>query len=186
MTRRLLAPLLLVVTLALPACGFQLRGAFGVPEALVPVYIDADRGSDVAAQLREQLRRNKVAIAADRADAAGVIEIVREKQRRRVLTVSAESAEVDEYELQYTTLWLLRDGGEGNRPLTNLETVEILRDYTYDRGAVLAKQSEEADLLDRMHQDAALRILYRIQAWDPQGLPEPADVEAQIEKARAD
>lgn len=186
-----LAPLsragtVLVATLLLSACGFHLRGEFRIPEALVPIYIDADRSSNVADELKQQLRRNRVELADERSAAASVIEIVDEQNRRRVLTVSAESADVDEYELRHTTHWLLRDGQQDNGPLTNLETVEIQRDYTYDRGAVLAKQSEEADLLDRMYQDAALRILYRLQAWDADGVPEPADVEAQLEKQRAD
>ncbi|MDZ7830080.1 MAG: LPS assembly lipoprotein LptE [Halofilum sp. (in: g-proteobacteria)] len=167
-------------------CGFQLRGAFELPAELVPVYIDAPRDSDVAGQLHQLLRRNNVEVATDRAAAASVIEIVGEQRERRVLTVSAATADVDEFELRYTTQWLLRDTGEERRALTNLETVEILRDYTYDRGAVLAKQSEEADLLERMQEDTALRILYRIQAWNQDFVPEPADVEAQLEKERRD
>lgn len=184
--RSRLAPLALLATLALSACGFQLRGEFAVPDALAPLYIDADRDSNVARELRQQLRRNDVGLAAGRSDAASVIEIVRESRTRRVLTRSPETAQVDEYELQFTAQWLLRDGGEDNRPLTNLETVEILRDYTFDRGAVLAKQSEEADLVDRMHRDTALRILYRLQAWQPDQVPEPADVEAQLEAEEGD
>lgn len=180
------AVFVLLATLALSACGFQLRGEFRVPEALVPIYIDADRDSDVADELRRQLRRSNVGLAAERTDAASVIDIVEESRRRRVLTRSAETANVDEYELNYATSWLLRDTGEVNRPLSNLEHIEIIRDYTHDRGAILAKQSEEADLFDRMLEDAALRILYRIQAWNPELVPEPADVEAQLEKQSED
>jgi len=115
-----------------------------------------------------------------------VIEIVDETRERRVLTVTADTADVDEFELRYTTRWLLRDGGNDRRPLTNLETIETLRDYTYDRDAVLAKQSEEAELLDRMQEDTALRILYRLQAWQPELVPEPEAVEAQLEKQAED
>lgn len=181
-----LAGIALIAGAMLSACGFELRGAFELPANLVPVHIDANRSSDVARQLRQLLRRNNVAIAENRNGAASVIEIVGEERERRVLTVSAATVDVDEYELRYTTRWLLRATGEDRRALTNLETVETIRDYTYDRGAVLAKQSEEAELLERMQEDSALRILYRIQAWNPELVPEPADVEAQLEKQRGE
>jgi len=184
--RTRLAGIALVAGALLSACGFQMRGAFALPAELVPVYIDADRGSEVGGQLRQLLRRNNVAIAEDRKAAASVIEIAGEERQRRVLTVSAATADVDEFELRYTTRWLLRDSGEDRRALTNLETVETIRDYTFDREAVLAKQSEEAELLERMQEDTALRILYRIQAWSPNMVPESADVEAQMEKQRND
>jgi len=166
----------------LSACGFELRGQFELPPELVPVHIDAERGSGVRAELRALLRRNDVEIATDRRDAASVIEIIDEKRERRVLTVSGDTADVDQIELRHTTRWLLRDTGEERRALTNLETVEIVRDFNFDREAVLAKQSEEAALLERMREDTALRILNRLQFWQPERAPEPEEVETQLEQ----
>ena len=170
-----------VMALALAGCGFQLRGQFSIPAELQPIHIQAGGGSNVARELREILRRNGVALAGDRAGAASELEILDERRQRRVLTVSVTSADVDEYELKHTTRWVLRDTGEKRRPLTGVETIEALRDYTYDRTAVLAKQSEEEILIEDMEQDAAIRILYRLQAWSPSQIPEPEAVEAQEE-----
>lgn len=177
---------LVAVVLALTACGFQLRGQFSLPDELSPVHIQADRGSDVAGELRKILRRNNVEVVSERTAAASEIEIVDERRERRVLSVSATSADVDEFELRYTTRWLLRDTDDKRTALTNLQTLETLRDYTYDKSAVLAKQSEEADLVKEMQEDTALQILYRLQAWKPAQVPEPADVEAQLEIQRGD
>ncbi|MDX1610604.1 MAG: LPS assembly lipoprotein LptE [Halofilum sp. (in: g-proteobacteria)] len=169
------------LALVLAGCGFQLRGQFSIPVALQPVHIEAVGGSDVARELRDLLRNSKVRIADQRADAASEIQILEERRERRVLTISAASAEVDEFELRYTTTWLLRDTGEQRRPLTRLETIEGLRDYTFDRTAVLATQSEEAALVEDLQQDAALRILYRLQAWQPDQAPAPEEVEIEQE-----
>lgn len=171
----------LVLSLGLAGCGFQLRGQFSIPAELQPIHISAQGGSRVAQELHGMLLRNDVRVVDDRAAAKSVIEILNENRQRRVLTVAADTAQVDEYELRYTTDWILRGTGEQRRPLLHRETIESLRDYTYDRTAVLAKQSEEATLIENMQQDAALRILYRIQAWDPSQIPEPEEVEIEEE-----
>lgn len=168
------------LALLVAGCGFQLRGQFSIPAELQPIHIKARGNSRVAVELREILRRNEVSLAGEAA-AASELEILDERRQRRVLTISATSADVDEYELRHTTTWVLRDTGEQRRPLTGVETIETLRDYTFDRTAVLAKQSEEASLVRDMEQDAAIRILYRLQAWEPSQAPEPEDVEVQQE-----
>lgn len=169
------------LALLVAGCGFQLRGQFSIPAELQPIHIKARGNSRVAVELREILRRNEVSLAGEAAAAASELEILDERRQRRVLTISATSADVDEYELRHTTTWVLRDTGEQRRPLTGVETIEALRDYTFDRTAVLAKQSEEASLVRDMEQDAAIRILYRLQAWRPSQIPAPEDVEVQQE-----
>lgn len=169
--------------LALAGCGFHLRGQFTIPTELLPIHVSADGGSRVAEELRRMLIRNGVQLADDPAAAKSEITILDENRQRRVLTVSADTGQVDEYELRYTTDWILRETGEDQRPLLGRETVESLRDYTYDPTAVLAKQSEQETLVENMQQDVALRILSRIQAWNASQIPEKeeAEIEEEVE-----
>lgn len=169
--------------LALAGCGFQLRGQFSIPTELQPIYISSDGGSRVAVELRRMLLRNEVQLVDEPAAAKSEIAILNENRQRRVLTVDADTGRVDEYELRYTTDWILRGTGEDQRPLLGRETVESLRDYTYDPTTVLAKQSEQETLVENMQQDAALRILYRLQAWNASQIPEKeeAEIEEEVE-----
>lgn len=169
--------------LALAGCGFQLRGQFSIPAELQPIHISSQGGSRVAEELRRMLVRNDVQLTDDPAAAESEIAVLGENRQRRVLTVNPETAQADEYELRYTTDWILRDPNEDQRPLLGRETIESLRDYGYDPTAVLAKQSEEQILIEDMQQDAALRILYRLQAWNPSQIPEPeeAEIEEEVE-----
>lgn len=172
-----------ILMLALAGCGFQLRGQFTIPSELQPIHVSTQGGSRVAEELRRSLIRNGVNVADDRSAAKSEIAILNENRQRRVLTVAAATAEVDEYELRYTTDWILREVGGDQRPLLSRETIESLRDYTYDRTAVLAKQSEQEALVEDMQQDATLRILYRLQAWNPSQIPEQeeAEIEEEVE-----
>lgn len=170
-----------VLALALAGCGFHLRGQVSIPAELQPIHVSAQGGSRVADEVRRTLIRNGVNVVDDRAAARSEIAILDESRQRRVLTVAVDTAQVDEYEVRYTTEWILRETGDDQRPLLPRETIESQRDYTFDRTAVLAKQNEEATLIENMQQDAALNILSRVQAWDPSQIPEPEAVEIEEE-----
>jgi outer membrane lipopolysaccharide assembly protein LptE/RlpB len=45
--------------------------------------------------------------------------------------------------------------------------LEARRDYTFDAASVLSKQEEEQALYERMSDDLAQRILFRLQSWSP-------------------
>lgn len=172
-----------MLMLALAGCGFELRGQFTIPDELEPIHISSEGGSRVADELRRMLISNDVRLVDEPEEARSEIAILGENRQRRVLTVNPDTAQVDEYELRYTTNWILRETDEDQRPLLGRETIESLRDYAYDSTAVLAKESEQEILIENMQQDAALRILYRLQAWDPSQIPEreEAEIEEEVE-----
>ena len=158
--------LLLLASASLVACGFQLRGSYDIPPAIVPVAIDAPTGSGVARALSDTLRYGGMRVVAGDRPAASRIEILDERSERRVLAVDSRG-KVDEYELRYSVRWRLVDAGDGGRELIAPAELVARRDYTHDPTAVLGKQDEASALVESMRDDIAQRILFRLQAWDP-------------------
>jgi len=151
--------------LVLPACGFHLRGQYDIPEGLAPVRIDAPAGSGVARTLTETLRRNGVALADAGTKPRTRLSILSENSDRRVLSVGT-NGKVDEYELVYTVHWRLVDADSGRERIATTR-FQAQRDYVYDPAAVLGKQNEEETLTDDMRSDIADRIVFRLQALEP-------------------
>lgn len=159
---------------ALAACGFQLRGSYDIPPAIVPIAIEAPGGSGVARALDDALGYGDMRVATSDESAASRIEILDERSERRVLAVGSRG-KVDEYELRYNVRWRLVDAradAEGERELIAPAELTARRDYIQDSTAVLGKESERDALVDGMREDIAQRILARIQAWEPGQAPQ--------------
>lgn len=158
----------LAAATALAACGFQLRGSYDIPPAIVPIAIDAPGSSGVARALADTLRYGDMRVIAGDEPAASRIEILGERSERRVLTVDARG-KVDEYELRYVVRWRLVDArpDAGERELIAPAELTARRDYRHDPTAVLGAQDQQGVLMENMRDDIAQRILFRIQAWEP-------------------
>ncbi|HEX7972514.1 MAG TPA: LPS assembly lipoprotein LptE [Thiobacillus sp.] len=153
---------------ALPAalavgCGFHLRRLGGLPFA--SLYVDAPAGSTVAERIRTLLRSDKqTALAATAGEAEAVLKLSPEEQTKTILSLSG-AGRVTEYRLAMRLTYSLSDRNE--RILTAPESIELIRDMTYDASQVLAKGSEEQLLYRDMEESAALRILRRLQTLKP-------------------
>ncbi|MCA1978573.1 MAG: LPS assembly lipoprotein LptE [Thiobacillus sp.] len=161
MNRRLF---LALVPAALAAgCGFQLRASDGVPFA--SLYLDAPPGSAVAARLRTLLTvGNKTRLTATADEAEAVLKLSSDVHSKTILSLSG-AGRVTEYRLGLRVEYGVfgRDG----RVLAETEVIELRRDLTYDDKQVLAKGAEETLLYRDMDENAALRILRRLQALKP-------------------
>ena len=141
-------------------CGFQLRRYDGVPFA--SLYIDAQVGNLVAQRLRGLLRAGGHTRLTDTAaEAEAVLAFSADKRTKTILSLSG-AGRVTEYRLGLEVGYGIADR-EG-RPLAESETIELTRDLTYDDAQLLAKGSEEELLYRDMDENAALRILRRLQA----------------------
>jgi len=144
-------------------CGFQLRRLDGMPFA--SLYLDAPSGSVVAQRIRNSLISNKntrLAASADQAEA--VLKLGPEERSKAILSLSG-AGRVTEYRLglQLTYSVSRQDG----RILAEPEVIELSRDITYDDAQVLAKGAEEQLLYRDMEENAAMRILRRMQSLKP-------------------
>jgi len=153
---------------ALPAalvagCGFKLRRTDGIPFA--SLYVDAPPGSAVAQRIRTLLRSDKATrLVAAASEAEAVLKLVREERTKTILSLSG-GGRVTEYRLGLHLDYSVSSRDE--RALAASESIELNRDLTYDDAQLLAKGAEEQLLYRDMEDNAALRIVRRLQSLKP-------------------
>lgn len=152
---------LAIVLLLLSGCGFQMQGAFVVPEGMQRTYIlTEDRYSLFYRELRRQLQENGMQFADSPEDASAVLTIHLDRTGQRVLSVSARNVPT-EYEVFYRVQYSV-DSGEEN--LLSRQYVYLTKDYTYDETLVLGKTSEEALLRDAIVSDLVRVVLKQLES----------------------
>lgn len=147
---------LMILTLVLSSCGFQLRGSYELPYKTVNV--SGPGTSQVAASIRRDLTNNKITIAAaDKAEAK--INIIEERREKQILSLSG-AGRVKEYTLRMVVSYQVAD----NKGVVLIPTSEIqlTRILGYDDTKVIAKQQEEALLYSDMERDVVGQILRRM------------------------
>ena len=152
---------MLVSTLMLSACGFELRGAADL--AFISIYIQGPNYT-VSKDLRKALAINDVTIVNNAKDADLLLEFLSETYDRRILSLSGRGR-VTEYELLYNLNFRIREAG--SELWGPVQTIEGRRDFSYDDTQVLAKSYEETRLREDMQADAVREIMRRLTAQKP-------------------
>lgn len=161
MNRRLF--LVVVPALLAAGCGFQLRRLDEVPFA--SLHVDAPHDGAVAQRIRRALAASKqTRLAASAAEAEAVLVLGQETRSKTILSLSG-AGRVTEYRLGLQLTYGIRD--KDGRTLAAAETIELTRDITYDDAQVLAKSAEEQLLYRDMDDNAARRIMRRLQSIGP-------------------
>ena len=142
-------------------CGFHLRGSSPVALRFSGVFVESASAPQVAAQLRRQLQYNGVALKRKPALAEAVVTLRGERFEQRVLSVDPRTGKVREYEIAYRVDLMVADAK--GHSLLAAQSVDLVRDYTFDETAVLAKSDEEQLLRQEMIQDAAATVLRRLE-----------------------
>ncbi|MHB1093477.1 LPS-assembly lipoprotein LptE [Thiobacillus sp.] len=149
-----------VPALLVAGCGFQLRRSDGIPFA--SLYVDAPSGSVVAQHIRNSLTRNKTTrLAPSASEAEAILKLTQEEHTKVILSLSG-AGRVTEYRLGLRLVYSVL--GKAGRNLVAPEAIELSRDITYDDTRVLAKGAEEQLLYRDMDDNAAQRIVRRLQA----------------------
>lgn len=145
-------------------CGFELRRHDGVPFSRL--HIEAPPGSAVAQRLGAMIALGGGTQMTAAADAEAIVRLGAERRDKTILSLSG-GGRVTEYRLSLKIGYdvIGRDGGL----LAEAETIELVRDFTFDDSLLLAKGAEEGLLYRDMDGDAALRILRRLQVIKPGG-----------------
>ncbi len=153
---------LLFALLCVSACGFHLRGTVPTDLQFARVYVRAHGARRVAAELARQLSYNRVVVAPDAASADVVVELRNERFDERVLSVDPRTGKAREYQIAYRVDLAVRH--TDRRPLIKAQTVDLLRDFTFDETAALGKFDEQQVLREDMIQDAAETVLRRLES----------------------
>jgi len=156
---RILSLVFLVCTLA--ACGFQLRGAYNLPEHLSPLFLDKD---SMSLLLYKELRSTMIASGAelteDEANAASILQISREQNTRDVISVDS-LGRAREYRLIYRFSFTLQASGEA---VIDNSDIQLTRNLLFNPEAVLGVAEETENIYRDMVRDSAGLILLRLQA----------------------
>ncbi|MEM6511809.1 MAG: LPS assembly lipoprotein LptE [Pseudomonadota bacterium] len=147
-----------LAALLLAGCGFQLQGAYSLPDAvLTGTHISTtDTYSPFYRELGAAMSDAGVEVLPVAGDAPAVLTILFEETGQRVLSVSARNVPT-EYEVYYTVEYSLV---AGEQTLVTPRLLSLTRDYRWDENLVLGKAAEEEELRQAIIADL-VRILIK-------------------------
>jgi LPS-assembly lipoprotein len=152
----------LLLASSVSACGFRLRGGVELPPELKETRIvGIAEFSPLAIDFKRVLSRAGSVVRGSTDATSSAIVINGGNFTRRVLSVDA-SGRVAEYEIKYTYTFKIL--GTDNEELIPLQKIELTRDYRFDPGNVLAKDTEEAQLRSEMVRFSVSQAMRRINA----------------------
>jgi|TARA_B110000971_G_scaffold44180_1_gene43951 LPS-assembly lipoprotein len=132
---------ILILTLLITSCGFQLRGA--LDNSFDSIQIDGG-SAGLTKVLKKKYRQSGIEIRESSADK--VIEIIKDEFDKRILTLSSTGT-IREYELNYLVLYRIKNTLNEWGPAIRISSRRI---YSYDDQNIVAKQEEEKDLIKGM------------------------------------
>lgn len=153
--------LVLLSTLGLSACGFQVRGVTEL--SFRNLHIQGNTLS-ISRDLKQSFKSNGIQVTEDVEDAELFLELMSEANEKQILALSGKGL-VREYELNYRVNFRTR---ESTSPIwSSVQTVESRRTFSYNDDVLLGKADEEARLNADMRNDAVRNILRRLAAIKP-------------------
>jgi len=153
--------LALTTTLALSACGFQLRGSRApvvLPFSIL--YIALPTSSEFHAALKRGIEASgKTRVVDDPKSAQVALTLTGDAQTKNVLSLDT-SGRVREFQLVRTVSFRLHDAA--GRDWLPPGQVVIRRDFSFSDAQILAKEAEEVLLWRDMQTDMVQQMLRRI------------------------
>lgn len=150
-----------LLTLALSACGFQLRGLTEL--SFKNLYIQGNTLS-ISRDLKQSLETNGIHVVKNVESAEVLLELLGETNEKRILSLSGGGL-VREFELNYRVNFRTRESASPT--WSTVQTVQVRRDFSYDDKVLLGKAEEEARLNTDMRKDAVREVLRRLTAIKP-------------------
>jgi LPS-assembly lipoprotein len=153
--------LLIFIFLMLNACGFHLRGSSqGGYSAISSLYILDSNASDIGENVRSQLSLAGTEITNSSESAQYALRLYGYNVNQSVLSVSALTGKVEEFQLSMSVRMTLND--QENNELLSDQVIRVTRDYAFDERTVLGSESERALLIDEMSRQTASQIIRRL------------------------
>ncbi len=142
-------------------CGFKLRGAYQLPEAMNITYIEAVSDSALVNDIKRNLRGSGVTLVEHVRPNVAVLKILGQTRSKRVVSVD-ERGRAREYTLIYT----LRFSVKNIESSFSIEdaSVSIERDFIFDVEDVLGNSRGEAELYEDMRNDLVRMLMLKLQS----------------------
>lgn len=144
-----------LLTLALSACGFHLRGQFTLPPLLQPIAV-VSTVPTLEDRVSAGIQRMGVTVSAD---APMQVHITRETVTRQTSTVD-RLAKAAEYTLFYELNFQLKYAS--GIPAQPERSIRLRRTYQFDNTRIVGKFDEEATLEEDMRQQAIAQLLTQL------------------------
>ena len=155
--------LLIVVTLLLAACGFQLRGPLVLP--FDTLYVPLPESAELHSLIKRSVETSShTRIVAEPKSAQAILVITSDTSARNILSLNS-AGQVRELELQRTFTFRVHDSA--NRDLMPAGKIVVRREITYSDVQVLSKESEEALLWRDIQKDLVQQLLRRLATAKP-------------------
>lgn len=151
-----------LLSVSLAGCGFHLRGSGPSTLDISSVYVDAGSARKLGEEVSTQLSSMGVALPASAEEAEYTLKLTNEREDRKLLTVSADTGKVEEYELIYAATMSVI--GQDGKVLSEDQDVSARRDLTFDEGAVVGKFEEERTMQEDLRRRVAANVLRRLSA----------------------
>ena len=147
--------LILIFTLLITSCGFQLRGA--LDNSFNSIQIDG--GSVGFTKVLKKKYKQSGVVVKD-SSAEKFIEIIKDEFDKRILTLSSTGT-IREYELNYLVLYRIKNSNNEWGPTIRITSRRI---YSYDDQDIVAKQEEEKNLIKGMKEQIIRTMTSQISA----------------------
>ena len=146
-----------ILSLALAACGFQMRGTASLP--FDTIYMPTATGG-IALDLKRNIQSGtRTTVVDDPKKADALLEFSQEVREKQILSLGA-NGRVREYQLRYRVGFRVHDGKGAEYLPANL--LVLTRDVTFNDSDVLSKEAEEQLLYRDMQVDMVQQIMRRL------------------------
>ena len=135
--------LLLLLTVNIISCGYQLRGTDEIKFKSISI---AGGSASFTKILNKKFKQAGVKIESENAEKN--LEIITDTYSKQILSLSSDG-KVKEYKMKYKVSFRFKlKGGEWSAPIN----IETNRDYTYDDKNIIAKTEEELRIIKGMQE----------------------------------
>jgi LPS-assembly lipoprotein len=149
-----------IFALLLSACGFHLRGAVALPEAMARTELrGVDPYGELATEIGAVLADAGAQVVASGEGASAILHISGERFARRVASVDS-SGKASQYELRYVLSGVLREPDGG--PLAPARDATVVRLLNADSDNALGTSTEEEMLRREMQRDAVRQLIRQL------------------------
>lgn len=153
--------LVLFLTFALSACGFQLRGSYSLPWETLAIS-GVPENNELYFQIRRSIEAGSLTkVVADVKQANATLVVLQNLQHKAILSLSAKGL-VREFQLTRTFQYRVQD--TQGKEILPVSQIILQRDMTFDDERIFAKEAEEALIWREMQQDLVQQLLRRLAA----------------------
>ena len=151
-----------IALLMLTACGYHLRGAIELPEALKKMYVKG-ASPELSAAIERTFRVTAGELVSSREQAGMILNVLDEYYQRRTISLSSTGFS-NEYELIYRLTFDLVDR-EGSVLVSN-QNIEVMQSYYNAQSSetLLSKDNEEIVIRRELYEEAVRSVIQRARA----------------------